>query len=349
MALANDVPLVDRPLGGTTRAPLSVDAGAVEDVETTSFFQARTPLEESRSFSRGQESEMRMKIQVALWLALVFSSQRAPASPLVVTSGQAAQASAAEAELLQALEYGAQVSTPQDTVSINATLSSPSVSANAGNVFKAAILAALRQMSSGATAATTTTATFTQPTSSPVTIAVVSNAWMAVGQPLFIADSSGDFGSYQVQSLSGTTSVSAINLQYASSGTSILSGAAVVASGLAGPTGATGTSSSGRGWRPILITTTRRPPAGGSGARTSGSPRVGAIRAPGRVCLSRWCAVVRWFLDDQELIEFVYDTTDVVRDVQAQNRELLRAVVCLQPRYAASVATLAAALGVPTA
>ena len=103
---------------------------------------------------------MRMKIQVALWLALVFSSQRAPASPLVVTSGQAAQASAAEAELLQALEYGAQVSTPQDTVSINATLSSPSVSANAGNVFKAAILAALRQMSSGATAATTTTATF---------------------------------------------------------------------------------------------------------------------------------------------------------------------------------------------
>ncbi len=34
-----------------------------------------------------------------------------------------------------------------------------------------------------------------------------------------------------------------------------------------------------------------------------------------------------WATD--ELVEFVYDTTDVVRDVRVQARELLRGVVCL--------------------
>lgn len=67
------------------------------------------------------------------------------------------------------------------------------------------------------------------------------------------------------------------------------------------------------------------------------------------VALSRWCALVRWYLGDVELVEFVYDTTDVVRDVRVQARELLRGVVCLNKRYARSVATIGTALKVTTA
>jgi hypothetical protein len=67
------------------------------------------------------------------------------------------------------------------------------------------------------------------------------------------------------------------------------------------------------------------------------------------VALSRWCALMRWYLGDDELIEFVYDTTDVVRDVRVQARELLRGVVCLDKRYARNVTTIGAALRVPTA
>jgi hypothetical protein len=67
------------------------------------------------------------------------------------------------------------------------------------------------------------------------------------------------------------------------------------------------------------------------------------------VALSRWCAIVRWYLADNEIVEFVYDTTDVVRDVRVQARELLRGVVCLNRRYARSVATIGTALRVTTA
>jgi hypothetical protein len=58
---------------------------------------------------------------------------------------------------------------------------------------------------------------------------------------------------------------------------------------------------------------------------------------------------VRWFLGDDELVEFVYDTTDVVRDVRAQARELLRGVVCLSERYAANASALGTSLKVATA
>lgn len=67
------------------------------------------------------------------------------------------------------------------------------------------------------------------------------------------------------------------------------------------------------------------------------------------VALSRWCALVRWYLGDDELVEFVYDTTDVVRDVRVQARELLRGVVGLDKRYARSVATIGTTLKVPAA
>lgn len=67
------------------------------------------------------------------------------------------------------------------------------------------------------------------------------------------------------------------------------------------------------------------------------------------VALSRWCALIRWYLGDDELVELVYDTTDVVRDVRVEARELLRGVVCLNKRYAGSIATIGTTLKVPTA
>jgi hypothetical protein len=83
-------------------------------------------------------------------------------------------------------------------------------------------------------------------------------------------------------------------------------------------------------------------------ARLSGrvrDPRTGAdfVR---RVALSRWCAIMRWWLGPSELVEFVYDTTDVVRRAAIQNRELLRAVVCLSPTFDREAAMLAEAFDV---
>lgn len=44
------------------------------------------------------------------------------------------------------------------------------------------------------------------------------------------------------------------------------------------------------------------------------------------VALPRWCAVMRWYLNDRELVEFVYDTTDIVRGKRSHT-DLLRAIV----------------------
>lgn len=52
-----------------------------------------------------------------------------------------------------------------------------------------------------------------------------------------------------------------------------------------------------------------------------------------RIALSRWCGIVRWLLDEKPLAEFVYDTTDILRDTQRHGAELIRAVVCLDPVY----------------
>ena len=66
-----------------------------------------------------------------------------------------------------------------------------------------------------------------------------------------------------------------------------------------------------------------------------------------RVVFPRWCAVIRWSLDEKELVEFVYDTTDVVRDALSQNRELLRAIVCLSPEFFEKTEKIGEALRVP--
>lgn len=67
------------------------------------------------------------------------------------------------------------------------------------------------------------------------------------------------------------------------------------------------------------------------------------------VALSRWCAVIRWYLSEDELLELLYDTTDIVRDVNAQSRELLRGIICLNAKYVPNVMTVASALNIPAA
>lgn len=65
------------------------------------------------------------------------------------------------------------------------------------------------------------------------------------------------------------------------------------------------------------------------------------------IALSRWCAVIRWSLGSASVVELVFDTTDVVRDSQAQFRELLRGIVACDPAYASALQTVGSALGVP--
>ena len=66
-----------------------------------------------------------------------------------------------------------------------------------------------------------------------------------------------------------------------------------------------------------------------------------------QVSLSRWCGIIRWYLGEEKLLEFVYDTTDVVRHQAIEHRELLRAIVSLSPEGRPGAETLAEALEVP--
>jgi hypothetical protein len=68
-----------------------------------------------------------------------------------------------------------------------------------------------------------------------------------------------------------------------------------------------------------------------------------------RVVLSRWCAVIRWYLEDRPLLELIYDTTDVLRNSKQGGRELLRGLVCLDQTFANEVDVLAASFAVPGA
>lgn len=83
------------------------------------------------------------------------------------------------------------------------------------------------------------------------------------------------------------------------------------------------------------------------------SGRVGdpvrAAELASRVSLSRWCAVVCWYLGEEKTMEFVYDTTDVVRNPEVEHRELLRAIVSLSPDGREGAETIARALHVPWA
>ena len=67
-----------------------------------------------------------------------------------------------------------------------------------------------------------------------------------------------------------------------------------------------------------------------------------------RIALSRWCGVVRWHLNDKPLLDFVYDTTDIVRDEEDDGGALLRGVVCLNQKFQSGVADIARAFAVPT-
>jgi hypothetical protein len=51
------------------------------------------------------------------------------------------------------------------------------------------------------------------------------------------------------------------------------------------------------------------------------------------VALPRWCGIIRWFIGEKPLVEFVYDTTDILRDERQLGAELLRAVVCLDAAH----------------
>lgn len=75
------------------------------------------------------------------------------------------------------------------------------------------------------------------------------------------------------------------------------------------------------------------------------APAQGAELAT-RVAMSRWCAIVRWSLRDEQLIELVFDTTDILRgDCDGQ----LVAVVARAPGARAAARTLADRYGVPAA
>lgn len=70
----------------------------------------------------------------------------------------------------------------------------------------------------GTNAYTTTTADFTIPAiAATVNISVGTNLWMAVGQKIFISDGT-DWGTFQVQSFTGTTGVTAEFMGYADDG-----------------------------------------------------------------------------------------------------------------------------------
>lgn len=62
--------------------------------------------------------------------------------------------------------------------------------------------------------------------------------------------------------------------------------------------------------------------------------------------LSRWCAIMRWYLGETSAFEFVWDTTDIRRE---DGRCLLRAVLCLDGRYTPELRTIADQYCVPFA
>jgi hypothetical protein len=66
------------------------------------------------------------------------------------------------------------------------------------------------------------------------------------------------------------------------------------------------------------------------------------------VALSRWCAVIRWYVGEQQVMEFVYDTTDILRQKELLGGDLLRAVICLDPRFGSDLQVLGKTLSVPT-
>jgi hypothetical protein len=72
----------------------------------------------------------------------------------------------------------------------------------------------------------------------------------------------------------------------------------------------------------------------------------GFLRA---VALPRWCGVIRWFIKDAPLADFVYDTTDVLRDKHRLGSELLRGLICWSPQFSGPISKTAEYFNVPFA
>jgi len=83
-------------------------------------------------------------------------------------------------------------------------------------------------------------------------------------------------------------------------------------------------------------------------SKLSGRIGLGCAGFLRRVALPRWCGIVKWFLDERPLAEFVYDTTDILRDEHLLGAELLRAVVCLDSRYRGDFQQIASIFPVPS-
>jgi hypothetical protein len=80
-------------------------------------------------------------------------------------------------------------------------------------------------------------------------------------------------------------------------------------------------------------------------ARHEVAPAAAAAMAC-RLAMSRWCAVIRWSVGDEAVVELLYDTTDIKR---GDGADQLLAIIALAPRLRKSVYALADRLGVPRA
>jgi hypothetical protein len=73
----------------------------------------------------------------------------------------------------------------------------------------------------------------------------------------------------------------------------------------------------------------------------------GSGRFLSTVMLSRWCGIVRWWLKEQQLVEFIYDTTDILRRYEVHGGGLLRGIVNISPAYSEPFEAVAQHFGVP--
>jgi len=167
----------------------------------------------------------------------------------------------------------------------------------------------------GKNAFTRTTSQFTQPVpGSSVSINVstlgqFSNAWASPGQIIFIVDSSGNGGYYQVVSITGNDSITITNLGYASNtsdGLPILSGASVSPSGPIGATGAAG--QNGQNGNPGS-----QGPAGTSGSGLLVSSQGGVVTN------NLWTSVWGAFSLGNGLLVFPQDNDKIVIDALFNN------------------------------
>ncbi|NWJ40968.1 MAG: hypothetical protein HXX12_08345 [Geothrix sp.] len=67
-----------------------------------------------------------------------------------------------------------------------------------------------------------------------------------------------------------------------------------------------------------------------------------------KVSLSRWCAIVRWSVMDTPVADFVFDTTDVLRNADSDVPALLRCIVSLSTEFQGAIEQAGAGFKVPT-